>query len=81
MGFLKKFNRKQKEQHKIVEKRVEEFRTKVGELGRQYGMVIVPILTKYGLEVEIQVLQDKDPNKKEEATIEKGNLKGLSKGI
>lgn len=78
MGFLKRFHQGQKKEQKETEQKVEEFKKKVGELGREYGMTIIPVITRYGLELEIQVLSKEDLDKKE---IKEGNVGNLSRKI
>lgn len=80
MGFLKKFKQKQKNKEKETNERAEEFKEKIRQLGREYGMAIVPIMTKYGLEIEIQVITE-ERKEQLEKEIEKGNSEELTKKL
>ena len=71
MGFLSKLHQKEKNRkQKEVVSNVEKFKFLVSRLGKTFGMAIVPINTKYGLEVEIQILQDKTNEEVEKALLE-----------
>jgi hypothetical protein len=59
MGFFHKQKQAEKNMQKEATNCVEEYKKLVSEVGRIFGMAIVPISTKYGLELEIQVLQTK----------------------
>ena len=60
MGIKKMLNRSRKNEQKELEEKQEKFRVEVNALGKKYDCAIVPIMTKYGLEVEIQVLKKED---------------------
>ena len=80
MGWLKKVKQAEKNAHKEAEQKVEEFRLKVSQLGREYGMAIVPVMEKYGLALEIQVLQKKDDNVEVLQNMKDGTPSDIEKG-
>jgi hypothetical protein len=67
MGILGKFNQKNKNEKKKkgeeILARIDEFKAEVKKLGQRYGMGIVAVIKKYGPEIEIEVIEDRDPNK------------------
>lgn len=75
MGIFKRQKREETKKRNEMEDNVEYFRGLVGKLGRIFGMAIVPFMAKYGLEIEIQVLQDRESKKALE------ELKELAKQI
>ncbi len=67
MGAFGRFNQKNKNEKKKkgeeIVARIEEFKAEVRKLGRRYGMGIVAVIKKYGPEIEIEVIEDRDPSK------------------
>ena len=59
MGFLKKFNRSQKKEQQELEEKAGEFKKRILEISEEFGLQMVPIITKYGLGFEIQPYKPK----------------------
>lgn len=56
MGFLKKVNQDEKNRQKQFQEKAELFKRRLQDIGEEFGMQLVPIITKYGLSFEIQPL-------------------------
>lgn len=59
MGFLSKLHRSQKAEQKELEKKAEEFKKRIFEVSEEFGLQMIPIMTKYGLSFEIHPLKEK----------------------
>jgi hypothetical protein len=81
MGMLKKLKLGEKKRNQEMNEKVEEFREEVRKLGKKFDMTIVPIMERYGLSLEIQVLSDRQKEEIDNREIEKGNVEHLSKKI
>lgn len=75
MGFKKRFNLSQRKRDKEAIDRKDRFMEKVRKAGKEENCAIVPIITKYGLEIEVQVVEADKKIPKELIEAAKDDLK------
>ena len=85
MGLLRRIKLGEKKREKELQERVGEFKQEIGKVCKKFGMNIRPIITKFGIELEIVIV---DPNKelsaephKKDEKIPEGHSEGLAKKI
>ena len=54
--MIKKMHRLDKKQDKELQEKIEKFKQEIAEVGKKFGMTIVPVIEKYGPKLEVQIL-------------------------